>query len=103
MPAYHGARTIFSQENLLKVVGGDLSECSGVFPYAKKEVWHVISLLQPTAIEVIAPTQGDNPPFTEEAMKVELLERKGLHVFDNSGGVGRRKHIWRITKSLRQI
>ena len=99
MPAYHGARTIFSQENLLKVVGGDLSECSGVFPYAKKE----ISLLQPTAIEVIAPTKGDNPPFTEEAMKVELLERKGLHVFDNSGGVGRRKHVWRITKSLRQI
>ena len=82
VPADGGARAILDEKRLLQVVRAQAREPCRLPAKREEKVRHVITFLQAAAVEIVAPPEGNRPPFSNEALELEFLELEALHMRD---------------------
>lgn len=78
VPADGSARLVFRHQDLLQIGRCDICEARGLDAELKQKRWHVVGLLQPTAVEVVPPAKRHHAPLAREAVKLEFLEGQAM-------------------------
>src|SRR6516164_747562 len=102
VPANGGAGAIFGEKNVGEVARRQLGEGGRPLAQWQKKGGDGLGLPQAAAIEVIAPAEGDNATFAEEALKFELSKGKSFQHRDKDGLFVRCEELGSIAQALRQ-
>src|SRR5215218_771531 len=73
------ADIVFRHQHLLQLCRLHVRKPSGDLTERQEPGWNVVRLLQRPLVEVVAPAVGDDPPLSDVAVELEVLEGKLPH------------------------